>query len=327
MIHYENNEYTIRFPFSIIIAYENCEQTHFGEDPAFKIKPENLNIAKITYKKKQTNSPITVCRPSLSSYFSNVKIGMYLEGAQRFNTAVCSWRLYDLPHQITLPEPVCTYLKVPGVYLAGGALISMLIDKPVKDYDLFFVGEPHEFAEIARNFNADHESRFALTKITKGCMIQLIKRVFNTPDQIIGGFDLDPCRFIYKHKLQTTIGGLVALRHQINYIDLSNASTSFNYRVSKYLLRGFIPFNIYDINGKYKNTVPLKKYDYISDFSSENDARTNAYFLANGQYDKLYIRDNTIYEFNDMISGYLDNNAIKQNYWRYKAVKKKRITH
>ena len=79
----------------------------------------------------------------------------------------------------------------------------------------------------------------------------MIKRIYDNPEQVIGGFDLDCSRFYMDHNLDiyTTVGGLASFVYKINPINFSCYSASFQRRIKKYKFKGFTP--IY-LNKKYE---------------------------------------------------------------------------
>ena len=84
------------------------------------------------------------------------------------------------------------------------------------------------------------------------CTLQFIKRLYQSPSEIIHGFDID-CTCILM-TLETipvfyaTERGYYAIRHSCNFVNFDHLSPSYEYRCLKYLNRGFdlfIPQMIY----------------------------------------------------------------------------------
>jgi len=134
----------------------------------------------------------------------------------------------------------------------------------------------------------------------KNITIQIIKRLYTCPQQVITGFDVDSCCILttLEGQIYTTERGYNAIERGYNVINFDRSSPSYMYRLIKYNKRGFgiwIPFMsqfkdnaVFDINildtdrgssiliksllnphRKYfksdYNRMSIKMYDYDSD--------------------------------------------------------------
>lgn len=80
--------------------------------------------------------------------------------------------------------------------------------------------------------------------------IQIIKRIYSCPQEIITGFDIDCCCILANldGQIWATDRGCFAIRNGYNVVDFNRMSPSYWYRFSKYAKRGFgvwIPFMDY----------------------------------------------------------------------------------
>jgi hypothetical protein len=108
--------------------------------------------------------------------------------------------------------------------------------------------------------------------------IQIIKRVYNSPDEILGGFDLDPSRAALlwqgdKFEAFCTNSYINAVEFGINLIVPSRQSESFNHRIAKYSAKGFEPYfpglKLGKIYSKGKKIVHSAKY-LLRHFTTED---------------------------------------------------------
>ena len=77
---------------------------------------------------------------------------------------------------------------------------------------------------------------------------QFILRIYDSPSQVIHGFDVDCCSILYNYKdglLYTSERGAYSIDRKCNTINFEKLSTSYEYRLVKYLIRGIgvdLPF-------------------------------------------------------------------------------------
>lgn len=231
---------------------------------------------------------------------------------QEINRKYLTWRSMPTAFHIKLPPIVEYFLSFPEIYLAGGAVVSAAADRSIKDYDMFFVGHIEAVNQIVEKIRSEHEcheSRFCITIYVECHKIQFIKRVYESPDHIIGGFDLDICRFYYKQ-------GVWGLPTSVFTYDTGKAvinpycqSKTFGIRINKYanfiVTENYYP---YDRESKFRGIRKIRTNRYSYDLGvrfwcrdkREADLRTNSRYLLEKKYDKLYIRG-TRYNLEDFV--------------------------
>lgn len=144
-----------------------------------------------------------------------------------------------------------------GVFLAGGSIVQRLLhNSHPKDFDLFFYGctpaEARTFIDstlISNNFPYRYHNDPTVYRnkftITKGS-VQFILRLYKSPAEILHGFDIDSCRVGFDGtKVWMTESALWSWKARLNIVDFSHMSPSYEFRLSKYYLRGFsihVPF-------------------------------------------------------------------------------------
>lgn len=97
------------------------------------------------------------------------------------------------------------------------------------------------FSSIINCCEVDEEENEYLISITDGCKsIQIIKRLYTCPGQVIPGFDVDCCCIltILEGKTFATERACYALKHGYNVLNFDRMSPSFEFREVKYNLRG-----------------------------------------------------------------------------------------
>ena len=136
-----------------------------------------------------------------------------------------------------------------NVLWAGGYLVNLLLHYAFNrsDLDLFIYGLSEEEAnnkieEILLYFGPKSITRtaHALTFTAKYLKIQIILRLYKTQAEILHGFDVDSCCVgsdgtnIYMTKRSH-----YAFKHMVNFVDFDRASPTYEYRLLKYMKRGF----------------------------------------------------------------------------------------
>lgn len=136
-----------------------------------------------------------------------------------------------------------------GILIAGGSVLSMIHGKWSigTDVDLFLCGykttEELEnrvqklVAELFKNKTTYRpilmiRTVHAITLKIDLCKIQIVLRRYETPSQVLHGFDIGSCQVgIWNDRVITTTLGKFALEYQMNIFDLSRRSTSYEYRI------------------------------------------------------------------------------------------------
>lgn len=223
--------------------------------------------------------------------------------------------------------PIMELLKIGNgkISLCGGAIINILKDKYPSDYDLFFHCDSVEEADGLLNkcllllLKNDYyslkysRSRYVLSVTTENFTIQFIRRVYQSKEQVLFGFDLAASRLGYDYVdgLYATICGGMAFAMRAFPLDVNNFSKASASRLGKYcyakdykiLLPG-LPhsFNEDKLINKYatltwKNDFDRNRDDYCSiqiadrsdelKFDYDGYVETNCSLLINGYHDNI----------------------------------------
>lgn len=134
-----------------------------------------------------------------------------------------------------------------GAVIAGGSIWCRMTCQTVYDYDVFFYDVDTSTARKMMDFitckkycKTVYRSKYAVTCEIRGCIVQFILRIYNSIQDILCNFDIDSCRMAWRDDtIYTVESGLYALTTMTNVLCFDNASLSFEYRLSKYVLRGF----------------------------------------------------------------------------------------
>ncbi len=158
-----------------------------------------------------------------------------------------------------------------GCILAGGSIINALFGLKIEDFDYFPISsttlsgpsmpldssvskaEIMEYFKDGRTIIQTQDS-ISTTEYEDGKYrsIQVILRLYRSLAEVIFGFDLDSCGIAYCERDDEMNGDLEgtkeiyltprcyhALKHRLNVLNLSRASSTMEYRLSKYAQRGF----------------------------------------------------------------------------------------
>ena len=95
------------------------------------------------------------------------------------------------------------YLYGHNGYIAGGCFKDIFLGKEVKDIDIFF-RDQNDFNDALRYYNHvnwelvyENQNAISFKNPENGVRIELIKRVFGTPEYILSQFDFSICKFAY----------------------------------------------------------------------------------------------------------------------------------
>ena len=181
-----------------------------------------------------------------------------------------------------------------NIVLAGGACIQ----RYPNDYDFFFYNLEYSMPKDGYSIcvgatNIINEVENLLKRKFKGVTryetlnsvsfeffmygekrkVQFIKRIYDSTDQIIGGFDLYPCQILRMSngKFRCTEACFYAQKYACHMINLNSQSLSFKKRIRKYSRRGYTPIFL----GFTGNIVKLLKCDDVTDFALGGYAQDN----------------------------------------------------
>jgi hypothetical protein len=157
--------------------------------------------------------------------------------------------------------------------------------------------------------------------------LQIIKRLYTSPAQVIAGFDIDCCCVLttMNNEIFTSQRGLYALRNGYNVFNFGLISPSYEFRLNKYNLRGFgiwIPFidyfkevTYFDINvldydrgssRLIRKLIEPEKYD-PEDISDYNDGSDHVAVVGYISFHVFNFHDPVIGTFNRMfMTDFLD---------------------
>ena len=190
------------------------------------------------------------------------------------------YKLHKFDPVIFLKEDVtCIFnniLKIAGkgAVIAGGSIVSNL--EKHSDVDIFLYGlTEKEAEEVILNFSLQ---RYDTCRINHHCAsfkiwgteIQIIRRIYKSPAEILYGFDIDCCGILYDGKdIWCTRRAQYAIENKINHFDPERVSPSYPYRLAKYAARGFKIF-LPNFDEKQFDKETFKKY-YIKAVEGEFD--------------------------------------------------------
>lgn len=198
------------------------------------------------------------------------------------------------------------------------ALNSIILEQmEINDFDIFFTTMP-QFNYSKENVletvgaisisskNTELERYFETKDSHK---LQLIKRIYNSPNNIIGGFDLDPCRLFFSHSflretqkrkskkekedkcpVYTTVGGLYALLKLKQVININCQSKNFYYRIKKYSL--FKPIHVYSFSNYMTPICSQQEHDYSSFSHSEKEGDYSSSFFSQSEKNETHSSPN-----------------------------------
>jgi len=243
--------------------------------------------------------------------------------ANECSRKIVNWDLITLDANIKLPEIVAYYLENPHLYLAGGAVCDLYNGKRPNDYDMFYVCNDTDavakFQLFLQNIrkHKHYETANCISIYIDAHRLQFIKRVYCSPGAVVGGFDMEPCKFIYKTKVQCTHGAYQAQIHSFNPLNLYTQSQSFTTRIAKYKSKGFPPFNIWDRTNRFKYCDQTRApYDY--DFAHPDIEHTkyismmgNLNYILEKKYEFLYSTGDIITQsdFREFYNRYISMHA------------------
>ena len=180
--------------------------------------------------------------------------------------------------------------------MAGGAVLSLLQSRIPRDYDIFFINKiPVKFIEKIKKTDDCIESLNCITiKVYESFYdreVQFIKRVYDNPARVIGGFDLDACRFYMDHNgdVYGTATAVETLLTKNLYINPCCQSENFVQRLHKYRSK---KFNLKH-PGKYFNTRLFKRNnDYDIDIGNGPFLKKVLIMILCGKSNKCVIKNN-----------------------------------
>ncbi len=225
-------------------------------------------------------------------------------GCQEFSRKCNNWTVIEIPSPDQIDQDVADIIAEfldDNSFICGGSASDIYRNKRFNDIDIFFVASDLSNLPNLDKYRTDnyYETSSCLTICKNDIKIQFIKRIYDNLGQILGGFDLDSCRIAINNTgtFLATWNGIGAQCTLINYINPNCQSSSFNYRIKKYAVKGFTPEHIGDTNNKIFRYLNIK-HDYGSVFAVVNHSHLvefmilgarNLYFCHGPFYTKEFL--------------------------------------
>ena len=155
--------------------------------------------------------------------------------------------------------------RVPGLMVAGGAIIGALTNAEAGDFDIFLQSSPNtddnfqQIMDAIRRGQEERHGRSSKLLITRSrCAvtvyrssvgqpgmdatpIQIITTTYPSPEELLANFDVDCCCFVWlpeQNRVMCSPRGLRALQYRVNIAD-GRFTGSYCRRLEKYAARGF----------------------------------------------------------------------------------------
>eukprot|EP01091_Cochliopodium_minus_P001713 TRINITY_DN1161_c0_g3_i1.p1 TRINITY_DN1161_c0_g3~~TRINITY_DN1161_c0_g3_i1.p1 ORF type:complete len:545 (+),score=157.89 TRINITY_DN1161_c0_g3_i1:120-1754(+) len=242
------NEVISQFLHRYKLDIGKIEQVKIDDRPAIT----DLCILLQEFSRRSMNWPLIKIGKLVSKNTHYIYQGKYKINRKQFMSYGSYYAHDDEKNEkkFQIPTEVIEYLEINGekMILAGGSISDMICGRLPKDYDLFCIGERPQINTVNM---IETINSYTTIKYPK---IQIIKRIYSSPEQVIGGFDMEPSKFFVDHNLDVfcTVGALTSIKYRINPINFNSYSSSFSRRILKYMRKGFNPI--------YVNQFP--KFDY-----------------------------------------------------------------
>ena len=136
--------------------------------------------------------------------------------------------------------------------------------------------------------------------------IQIILRLYNKPEEILIGFDVDSCCVGFNGKqIITTPRGLYSFQNRVNVAQLSRRSPSYENRLIKYSQRGFDVVTDFDYKQHYNKLFFMSTFNngFVRLFDQE---------LINNGKSKSIVFNNTL-RFRPIKKNNTKNSMYQQN--------------
>lgn len=186
--------------------------------------------------------------------------------------------IFILKDILNLDEP--TDFLGKGIYIAGGAALYVagVIDY-LNDIDMFITSRD-TYKKLVREFEG-LDLNITDNSITIDFRyehsIQIIRRLYTCPSEIVHGFDLDCVGMLFDGKdCWMTKRTTYSILNKVNWFDPQRASPTYGYRLCKYARRGF------------QIELPLFTKDMLNQEAINNEFKSIEFTYLN-QLDK-YIR-------------------------------------
>ena len=176
---------------------------------------------------------------------------------------------------------------IPNLVIAGGSILSALVNGSAGDLDVFLTVPPAEaegtlrqiFAAVQKNQARSGGKKLLVTRTqnavtmyrasgTNLCAppVQVILQTYESAESLLLNFDIDSCSFAYRpggSSVYATERGLRALRFSCNVADTDHYSKSYCRRLEKYSGRGFAVGVPGLIPERFSTNITRASYVYI----------------------------------------------------------------
>lgn len=186
----------------------------------------------------------------------------------------------------TFTKGVLNYVDWQNVAMAGGCPSNIMnpycSPKYVSDMDLFIFGlSPQDakkklsqltsqvkscFSDVLHTQVAILQNKYTVTFVPhsaehRKCKVQIILRLYRNIHEILAGFDVDSCAVAWNgSNILFTERSLNAFRTRLNVVDMERRSPSYEYRLSKYVKRGFGVYVPFEFQDKYNKMYFLNRF-------------------------------------------------------------------
>jgi len=155
---------------------------------------------------------------------------------------------YILLYQLNEYKDLVPILIENDVFIAGGAITSIFTNNKINDYDIYF----REYKNMLNiklfleenKFKLLFKSDNALSYKRDNVNIQLIKKIYGKPEDIINQFDYTICMGAYDFSSRKFIFNEHFLQHNAQRQLIFNINAKYPicslYRMLKYIKRGYI---------------------------------------------------------------------------------------
>lgn len=161
--------------------------------------------------------------------------------------------LLEVLAKLCVAVPIFEAAFSQEAYIAGGVIVSLVLDEPIQDYDFFFKNQDtadtvNSYFRHQQQNNAkgeDYEIR-AVTKngvtlkLNSGEIIQLVTRFSGMPDKLFKSFDWEHCKCYYDFANQDlTYNSHLILSKELVYTEDDNYPVNALKRAFKFVKRGY----------------------------------------------------------------------------------------
>lgn len=263
---YLNSSFYANYDMAIALENDMRENMYFGRDPKYYQKYYGL-----VQLNEELWQSVRLSRHTAGNDMLFTESGTEARSL-RINKR-SYWR--TIQYRLEMLKPL---FSIPGVFVAGGAIFSILTGAEINDIDIFFYGDGDSGTNHGRSGNGDGDltqrirdliehikqvyymmhsesehisvryfrTKNALTikvksRFTPSQEFQIIFRHYNSPSEVLHGFDVDCSSVGYDgENIWFTQRALFALYNRYNTVNFERLSASYEHRLGKYGTRGMM---------------------------------------------------------------------------------------